>query len=170
MSQTAEQEKRKHDMMYAQPQKEHRWLQKLVGDWTFETEAQPEYPSSRGTETIRAVGELWVQAEGRGTMPNGDPATTIMTLGYDPEKKRFVGTWLGSMMTFLWVYDGELDAAGRTLTLDTHGPSMDNDGSLAKYQDIIEFKSDDHRILTARGQKKDGTWQQVMKTEYRRRK
>ena len=44
-------------------------------------------------------------------MPGGGTATTMMTLGDDPQKKRFVGTWVGSMMTYLSVYDGELDAA-----------------------------------------------------------
>jgi len=83
-------------------------------------------------------------------MPGGIAATTLMTLGYDPAKGRFVGTWIGSMMTHLWVYDGELDPAGRVLTLNSEGPSMTGDGSFAKYQDIVEFMSDDHRVLTAR--------------------
>ena len=43
--------------------------------------------------------------------------TTLMTLGYDPRKKRFVGTFVGSMMTNLWIYDGELDKDERVLTL-----------------------------------------------------
>ena len=62
-------------------------------------------------------------------MPGGGPATTLMTLGYDPEKKRFVGTWIGSMMTHLWIYDGALDAAGKVLTLDAEGPSFAGDGT-----------------------------------------
>jgi hypothetical protein len=45
-------------------------------------------------------------------MPCAGPATTMMTLGYDPPKRRFVGTFNDSMMTHLWVYDGALDAAG----------------------------------------------------------
>jgi Protein of unknown function (DUF1579) len=32
------------------------------------------------------------------------------------DKKRFVGTWIGSMMTYMWVYDGELDRSERVLT------------------------------------------------------
>ena len=58
-------------------------------------------------------------------MPDGTPATTQITLGYDPAKKRFVGTWLGSMMTHLWIYDGELSADERTLTLSSEGPQHD---------------------------------------------
>jgi hypothetical protein len=33
--------------------------------------------------------------------------------------KRFVGTFVGSTMTHLWVNEGVLEAAGRALTLDT---------------------------------------------------
>jgi uncharacterized protein DUF1579 len=46
-----------------------------------------------------------------------------MTLGYDPEKKQYVGTWVGSMMSYLWVYDGSLDAEEKVLTLNAEGPS-----------------------------------------------
>lgn len=39
---------------------------------------------------------------------------------------------------------------------------------MTKYKDIIEFKSDDHRVLTARVLAPDGTWQQFMSIDYRR--
>jgi uncharacterized protein DUF1579 len=157
--------------MQASPEKQHRWLQKLVGEWTYETDASaPTSEKASGTERVRQLGDLWVLAEGEGRMPGGIAATTLMTLGYDPAKGRFVGTWIGSMMTHLWVYDGELDPAGRVLTLNSEGPSMTGDGSLAKYQDIVEFMSDDHRVLTARAQATSGGWQQLMMIHYRRKK
>jgi hypothetical protein len=93
-----------------------------------------------------------------------------MTLGYDPQKKRYVGTWIGSMMTHLWVYDGELDPSKRVLTLGSEGPSFTGDGTMSKYHDVIEFKSDDHRILRSRVQGADGTWQEFMTAHYRRKK
>ena len=65
-------------------------------------------------------------------MPDGKPSTMIVTLGFDPEKKRFMGTFIGSMMTHLWIYDGELDTAGKVLTLNAEGPSMLGGGSIAK--------------------------------------
>ncbi|WP_221643561.1 MULTISPECIES: DUF1579 domain-containing protein [unclassified Nostoc] len=107
--------------MPAQPQKEHQWLQKLVGQWTYEIEAmmEPDQPpvKSTGTETVRCLGHsescslarLWVLAKGQGEMPGCGSVTTLMTLGYDPQKQRYMGTWIGSMMTYLWQYDGELD-------------------------------------------------------------
>ncbi len=94
---------------FEQPQKEHQWLQQLVGDWTYEIEGmvEPDQPmeKSTGTESVRSVGDLWVVAEGQGEMCH-TMATTIMTLGYSSQKQRFVGTWMGSMMTHLWIYDG----------------------------------------------------------------
>jgi hypothetical protein len=159
--------------MKTEPQKEHLWLQRLVGEWTFEIEATmgpdktPE--KSAGTERARSIGGLWVVSEGQGEMPGGGgPAQTIMTLGYDPQRKRFVGTFIASMMTHLWLYDGTLDAAGRILTLDTEGPGMADQAKLAKYRDVIEFLNDDHRTLTSYALGDDGQWNRFMTAHYRR--
>lgn len=160
--------------MKADPQNEHQWLQQLVGDWTSEAECAmgPGQPSTKsyGTERVRMVGRLWMVADGQGEMPGGGMATMIMTLGYDPQKKKYLGTWIGSMMTHMWHYDGEMDASGRILTLSAEGPSMAGDGTLAKYQDIIEIKSKDHRTLSSRVLGADGTWNHFMTAHYRRKK
>jgi len=158
--------------MKTEPQKEHRWLEKLVGEWTYDIEAimGPDKPpeKSKGSETVRSLGGLWTVGEGASETPGCGPAQTMMTLGYDPRTKRFVGTWIGSMMDYLWHYDGELDAAGKVLTLNAEGPAMSGDGKMAKYQDIIEFLSDDHRTLKSRFLKDDGTWNEFMTAHYRR--
>ena len=157
-----------------EPQKEHRWLQKLVGEWTFEGEATmaPGKPPEKfkGTESVRSLGDLWILAEAEGECPGGGPATMMMTLGYDPQKERYVGTWIGSMMTHLWVYEGALDAAGRVLTLETEGPNMAAEGKMAKFKDVIELKSDDHRLLRSHMLGDDGKWHGFMTANYRRKK
>ena len=68
----------------------------------------------------------------------------------------------------MWIYDGELDAAERMLTLNSEGPSMANDGTMSKYQDVIEFKDDNRRTLTARVLEADGRWKPFMTIEFRR--
>ena len=158
----------------AAPQAEHRWLQRLVGEWTSEAEAtmEPGKPPerSKGTEHVRSLGDLWILGEGKGDMPGGGAAAMLLTLGYDPQRKRFVGTWVGSMMTHLWIYDGTLDASGRVLTLDTEGPSMTApETAMGKYRDVIEFLSDDHRTLTSHVLGDDGTWRKFMTAHYRRK-
>ena len=98
----------------------------------------------------------------------GGGATTVMTLGYDPAKKKFVGTFIGSMMTNLWVYEGELDASGKVLTLDAEGPSFADPTKTAKYKDTLEIVSPDHRTLSSQFQAEDGTWHHFMTAQYRR--
>lgn len=156
-----------------EPQKEHEWLHKLVGDWTCEMECSmgPDQPpmKSTGTESVRSLGGLWTIGEGTGDAPDGTPVKSIMTLGYDPQKQKFVGTFVASMMTHLWSYEGTLDGSGKILTLDTEGPSFTGDGGMSRYQDIIEFVSDDHRTLKSRMPGEDGKWIQFMTAHYKRK-
>jgi hypothetical protein len=157
-------------MTVPKPEKEHDWLQRLVGEWTYEFEMpmKPGDPPMKftGTESVRSIGGLWIQAEGKGHGPDGTPTTALLTLGYDPQKKKYVGTWLGSMMTYLWVYEGSL--AGNTLKLDTVGPNFAVEGKMAKFQETLELKSDDLRHFSSAMQGDDGQWQQLMAMEYRR--
>jgi hypothetical protein len=160
--------------MNVTPQAQHEWLHKLIGEWTTEIDAEcePGQPAhkSRGTERVRSLGGLWVLAEGQGEMPGGGQATMLMTLGYDPARERFVGTWIGSMMTHMWIYEGTLDADQRVLTLETQGPDFAGGGKLARYRDVIELVSDDERRLTSHMQGEDGQWHPFMCASYRRRK
>lgn len=158
--------------MQTEPTKEHRWLQQLVGEWTFEAECVmgPDKPveRSKGRESVRALGDLWVIGEGQGEMPSGGPANMLITLGYDPVKGSFVGTWVGSMMSTLWVYDGRLDPDEKVLTLSAEGPSFTGDGKIAQYQDVITLESEDHRTLHSQILGEDGTWNRFMTAHYRR--
>lgn len=160
--------------MKADPVQQHEWLKQLAGEWSFEHDAPAapgEMPQKHtGTESVRMLGDLWAICEGRSQMPDGSPALTIMSLGYDPAKGRFVGTFVGSMMTHLWLYDGELDAGGRALNLSTEGPSFTNPGESAQYIDTIEIVSDDERMLISKALQPDGTWAEFMRATYRRRK
>jgi hypothetical protein len=160
--------------MKTEPQKEHEWLQQLVGEWTYESECsmEPGKPPEKfkGIENVRSLGGLWVLSEGSGEMPGGGMATMVMTLGYDPEKQRYIGTWVGSMMTHLWLYDGSLDAEKNRLTLNAEGPNCAEEGKLAKYKDVIEIKSSDHRLLTSHMLGDDGEWRPFMTASYRRKK
>lgn len=160
--------------MQTSAQPEHRWLQQLVGRWTYGNAPGQDGPPCEGSETVRAIGELWVQCEGHGSMPDGQPAVTVMTLGYDPRRGRFVGSWVGSMMSHQWVYDGCLDAERRVLTLETEGPACTADGELdpggrtARYRDVIELRGADERVLSSFMRGDDGEWTSIMTMVYRR--
>lgn len=159
--------------MHTEPQKQHQWLDQLIGEWTSDVECSmgPDQPPSKthGTEVIQSLGGLWIIAEGVSEMPDGNAGKTIMTLGFDPQRDRFVGTFIGTMMTHLWVYNGSLDVTEKVLTLDTEGPNF-NESRMTKYKDIIEFVSDDHRIMTSQILGEDGNWLQFMTAHYRRQR
>ncbi len=159
-------------MMKVEITPSHRWLEKLLGDWTVTSEMTgPDgRPMPAWTERVRTMYGVWVVAETDAAMPGGNRAATMMTLGYDGARGRFVGTWVGSMMDHMWVYDGVLDEARKILTLDTEGPDFGNPGRRARYQDIVTFVDDDVRTLTSRQQQPDGGWKQIMSADYRRNK
>jgi hypothetical protein len=159
-------------MKAAEPKKEHHWLRRLVGEWTYETEmGEPGGTSAEkflGTERVRAIGEIWIVAESEGSTPGGVVGTSVVTLGFNPQTGRFVSTFLSSMMTHLWVCDGELDADERVLTLSAEGPSFETEGKTAQYRDVIEIHSDDYRTLKAYVLGEDGEWNWMMESHYRR--
>ena len=156
--------------MKAEPVAEHAWLQQLLGDWVVESEmnAGEATQLANGTETVRSLGDLWVVAEGEGDL-GGEIGKWLMTVGYDPVKGRFVGTWTGSMMANMFVYEGQLDPSGKILTLGTKGPDMKGEGSDTRYQDIIEIVGPDRRTMTSRLLGEDGEWLEFMRTTYERR-
>lgn len=154
------------------PSPEHEWLLQLVGDWTFESECVmgPDQPpmKSSGKLTTRALGSLWTVGEMENIGPGNAPMWSQMTLGFDPARQRFVGTFVASCMTHLWPYDGQLDAARKRLILDSAGPGFAGDGTLAQYQDIIELVDHNHYRLLSQMQRPDGSWVQFMQALYTR--
>lgn len=121
-----------------------------------------------GTDTVRAVGDNWVLAETKSTMM-GSPFTGILTLGYDAQKEQFIGTWIDSMGSHLWVYEGTLNDAGDTLTLTTTGPSMEGPDTTARYKEVITIKGPDQRTFSSSIELESGEWVTILTAEYRRK-
>jgi hypothetical protein len=152
------------------PQDEHKWLERFVGEWTSEAECEmpgQESMKCQGTQTARMLGGFWMLAEGSAEMM-GTTVRTLLTLGYDPAKQHYVGTWVDSCHNHLWQYKGTLDETGDVLTLETEGPNMMLDGKMTKYREIIDFKGDDHYVFTSSMQGEDGQWQTFMTSNFRR--
>lgn len=155
------------------PAKQHEWLGQLVGEWEFEGElvTAPGQPpiQCKGSESVRAIGGFWVIAENRNTFMDV-PITGVLTIGYDPQKEQFVGTWIDSMTSYLWSYEGTLDEESKVLTLLTEGPSPAGPDKLAKFRETIEIKSEDHKVFTSAIQTDDGEWMTFATIHYRRKK
>ncbi|CDZ31273.1 ABC-type uncharacterized transport system, permease and ATPase component [Neorhizobium galegae bv. officinalis] len=156
-------------MEMPKPQAEHGFLERMVGLWEVTSTSMGH--DEKWVEVCRALNGIWFVAEGSGEMPGGGgPATTILTLGYDPAKGKYVGTWLGTMMNHLWVYEGEVSDDGSTLNLYTSGPDFANPGKTGDYREQIIFTDDDHRTFNSSAKQPDGTWQQFMEAHYARKR
>lgn len=154
----------------AQPNKQHEVLKKLAGQWTttgkgVAAEGQP-VMETKGTINSRMLGGFWVVSEMSASM--GDTKfQAVQTVGYDPKKQKYVGTWVDSVMNHMWQYNGHYDADSDKLILEAEGPSFQPGGKLAKYRDVYEFKTPDLIVTTSEVQQ-DGKWVPFMTGEARR--
>lgn len=158
--------------MFETPQEAHHWLKPLEGVWLSEMECQmgPDQPAMKttGEVTCRSLGGMWYLIEGGGEDADTGAWSTLMTLGYDVAQGLYVGSFVGSMMSCLWSYQGALDKSGRKLTLDTMGPKCGSEG-MASYKDAIEIIDETQWVLTSEILTETGDWVQIMRSEHRRK-
>lgn len=154
------------------PVKEHEWLNQFVGNWNYETEIymEPGKPPMKatGTEEVKSLGGFWIVSEGKGQMM-GKSFDSVLTLGFDPQSKKYVGTWVDSFSSYLWKYEGAVDSSGKTLTLETEGPCPMKPG-IVKFREITEWKGKDERVFTSSMQGDDGKWTTIVRVTSRRAK
>lgn len=156
-------------MNFAPVTSEHRWLKQLAGNWASDTQCGPDPVKDRMamTDRVESLGEYWILIAQQGTSAHGTFSSQI-TLGYDPAKSKFVGTYVGSMMPMIWHYEGTLDESGKVLTLNSEGPRFDDKPGIGKYHDIIEIVNADEWIFRSEIQQDDGTWKEFMRGSHRR--
>lgn len=156
-----------------EPAQEHAWLQRFVGEWATEAQMfmEPGQPPTKATgdESCRSLGGFWVVADGESNSPEM-PFSYRLTLGYDPEKKKYIGTWVDSMSSYLWKYEGAVDATGKTLTLETTGPSPTMPGKMIQFREATEFISQDQRRFNSSMQGEDGKWSTLLIVNYQRKR
>lgn len=145
---------------------EHRWLHRLLGEWTWYHEAVPGQPGEDhhhgpATEHWRTQGDVWVIGEA-----TSDHGPMMFTLGYDAG--RFVGSFVSALATHFWTYEGQLEGADK-LVLRARGPSMGPEGGMANYRDEIEFIGAGERVLRSFVEGPDGSWSQFMQARYVRK-
>ncbi|MEZ6069210.1 MAG: DUF1579 domain-containing protein [Pirellulales bacterium] len=143
------------------PTEQHQWLEKFVGQWDITSKGMmgPDQPPMECSAVMKSkmLGGFWVVTETDGETPGGK-FTSLQTIGYDPAKQVYVGTWVDSMTNHLWHYEGSVDESGKTLTLEAEGPNFMTGGATAKFRDSYEFKSPDEIIARSSIQGEDGKW------------
>lgn len=153
--------------------KEHKVLKKDVGVWEAEMKIWMEGPDkeplvTKGVERARAVGDYWVVSTFEGDM-GGQPFVGHGQMGYDPAKKKFIGTWIDSMSTSLAQMDGTYDESTQELTMvmTMLDPATNKD---TKAKTVSKYVDDNTRQFTMYMETPgvgDG-WMKSMEVTYKR--
>jgi uncharacterized protein DUF1579 len=136
----------------SKPTAEHKILASEEGTWdasvkTFMSGPDAEPMVSKGVEVNTMMpGGLWMLSKFQGEF-GGMPFEGRGQFGYDPLKKKYVGTWIDSTSTILSVLEGEYDAKTKTMTYvgDGYDP-----GQKAKFTQkmVTTTKGDGTRVFT----------------------
>ena len=107
----------------ATPGAPHKRLASLAGSWTTKTRAwmEPDKPPMEGTgicEQKMLLDGRYLQQEYTGEMM-GSMFTGINVIGYDNYTKTYVSTWIDSMSTGIYCFEGTASANGKTITQKT---------------------------------------------------
>jgi hypothetical protein len=139
------------------PGPEHEVLKKSVGTWDATVEmcdpTGAPVSTSKGVETnALSLGGLWLVSDFRGEMM-GQPFQGHGVSGYDPVKKKYVGTWVDSMSVGLATMEGTWDPKTNTMTEWMEGP--DPSGKVSKMKAVSEWKDDSTRVFSMYEEGKD---------------
>jgi len=98
----------------------HKLLASLAGSWTTRTKSmmepsKPPMESSGTCEQEMILDGHYLQQKYTGEMM-GDTFTGINLIGYDNHTKKYVSTWVDSMSTGIYYFEGTASADGKTIT------------------------------------------------------
>ena len=153
------------------PGPEHEVLKQDVGTWDAVVEMlEPGKPPvvTKGTETVSLMtGGLWTMTDFKATMMNA-PFQGHGQNGFDPNKKKYVSSWVDTMSTSIILGEYTYDAKTRTMKGSMEGPDMT--GKMIKMNQVTEWKDADTRVFTLSIPGPDGKDIPNMRITYKRRK
>jgi hypothetical protein len=135
----------------AKPTEEHKLLARDEGTWdgtikSFTAGPDAEPMISKGTEVNTVMpGGLWVLSKFDGDF-GGMKFEGRGQFGYDPVKKKYVGTWIDSLSPNLSVLEGSYDPKTKTMTYIGDGTSAE--GIKYTQKMVTTAKDDDSRVFT----------------------
>jgi len=143
------------------------FLKQGAGTWDATVYMGPE--PSKGTETVRIIGDgMWLVTDFESTF-GGAPFTGHGITGFDAQKKVYVGVWVDSMSPTAMHMQGTLDAAGKKMTSTGEAPDPAT-GKMVKHMMTETYIDADSREFVMSVAGPDGKAMETMKIVYKRRK
>jgi hypothetical protein len=155
------------------PTKEHEGLKEGAGTWNWvgKFRMAPDRPEVevKGVETCTMLGGFWLVFDIKTDNFMGMPWHGHGTLGYDPGKKKYLGTFIDSMSSDRMLGEGTMDAAGKVLTMIWEGKDHET-GKVAKMRETYETKDKDNAFMTMYKTGADGKEEVAFTITYTRKK
>lgn len=131
---------------FPKPSPEHAILKKDVGTWDIEISMsfQGQEMKSKGTETVKMLGPFWSLSQMQYDYM-GMPMRGHAVMGYDPEKKKFIGSWHESSSPSLTTMEGTFDA--KTGKMTTFMKGKDPAGKNTRFKSITTYKGKDSKTF-----------------------
>ena len=150
------------------PNDEHSRLMATVGVWDAEISmATPDgNTASTGVENVKKLGELWTVADFEYEFM-GVPVQGHGTMGYDPAKKKYIGTWVESGSPFISTLEGEYDEEKNAIVYKMQG--KDPEGNDAEYRIITAAQDDTHRSFELHAKIGEDEYMKVLTINYTKR-
>lgn len=142
----------------ARPGPAHAVLQRFVGAWDVTLEVVGSDGTVRHTsaraDAALAYGGFWLVEEVAGTFA-GAPFRGHGLLGFDPDRRVYVRTWIDSAGPAPHVTEGKFDADGGVLAM--HGTGPDLHGRMASLHSVFTWRDRDHGECVMRSFAADGS-------------
>jgi len=155
------------------PSKEHGYLKEGAGTWDYVMKFKmgPDAPETevKGVETVQMLGEFWAIFDIKTDNMMGMAWHGHGTIGYDPDKKKYVGTFIDSLSPDRMLGEGTLDAAGKVLTMMWEGKDHET-GKVGKMREVSERKDKDNGTMTMHRTGPDGKESVLFTINYTRKK
>ena len=155
----------------ATPSAPHKLLASMAGSWNTKTKSwmEPKKPPMESTGTCEQKMLLdgrFLQQECTGDMM-GSPFTGIGVTGYDNHTKKYVSTWMDSMGTGIYFFEGTASADGKTIT--QKGRYDDPIEGPMKWRAVTKIVDDNTQVFEMYGTGKNGKDTKMMEITYTRK-
>ena len=166
-------------MDLTQPGENHKYLEELVGSWSYQVKfwMVPGAPAneSTGESVCKSVfgGRYFLtDASGKMEMPDSSGQMKqiefkgMSTDGYDNVKQKFVSAWIDNMGTGIVTSEGTYDPATKTITYHTEEEMMP--GVKTQVRETLKFIDHNHHLLEWY-ENHDGQEAKIMEISYTRK-
>ena len=153
------------------PGTSHELLEGMAGTWSTKTKSylEPGKPPVESTGTCEQQMILdgrFLHQEFKGDMM-GAPFIGIGVTGYDNHKKTYVSTWMDSMSTGIYYFEGTVDPEGKTITQEYHGD--DPVRGPMTWRSVTKIVDENTHFFEMYGTDKTGEEQLMMEIVYTRK-